>query len=177
MGVDPGFGSSKFALTILQYEDNKIKVLYAKQWDRPSYEQMINEVTKLRYQYKPTKVYVDGANPDFIKSLKIQFNENPDYESVIEMANHDKADYEYRMDVIPVSFSQYGKELLGRFQYFVSKGLFSVPSIFADLIMDMRTASYLDNGNLDKKTVGSRTFDLLDSTRLALKLFEKSDKR
>ena len=37
----------------------------------------------------------------------------------------------------------------------------------------MRTASYLDNGNLDKKAVGNRTFDLLDSTRLALKMFEK----
>ena len=81
------------------------------------------------------------------------------------------------MHVIPLAFSQYGKELLGRFQYFVSKGLFSVPSTFADLIMDMRTASYLDKGNLDKKAVGSRTFDLLDSTRLALKMFEKSDKR
>lgn len=113
---------------------------------------------------------------DFIKSLKIQFRDNPDYESVIEQANREKIDYEYRMQVIPISFSQYGKELLGRFQYFVSKGLFSVPSIFADLIMDMRTASYLDNGNLDKKAVGNRTFDLLDSTRLALKLFEKSDK-
>lgn len=37
--------------------------------------------------------------------------------------------------------------------------------------------SYLDNGNLDKKAVGNRTFDLLDSTRLALKMFEKSEKR
>jgi hypothetical protein len=177
IGIDPGFGSSKFAITILQYEDGILKVLYAKQWDRPSYEQMINEVTKLRYQYKPTKIYVDGANPDFIKSLKIQFNETADYESIIEQANHEKIDPEYRMHVCPVSFSQYGKELLGRFQFFVSKGWFSVPSTFTDLIMDMRTASYLDNGNLDKKAVGNRTFDLLDSTRLALKLFEKSEKR
>jgi hypothetical protein len=175
IGIDPGFGSSKFAITALQYEDAILKVLYAKQFERASYEDMINLVVRLKYEYKPTKIYVDGANPDLIKSLKIQFRDNPDFESVIEQANREKIDYECRMDVIPVSFSQYGKELLGRFRYFVSKGWFSVPSTFSDLIMDMRTASYLDNGNLDKKTVGSRTFDLLDSTRLALKLFEKSD--
>jgi hypothetical protein len=81
------------------------------------------------------------------------------------------------MFVCPVAFSQYGKELLGRFQYFVSKGWFSVPRSMSDLIMDMRTASYQDSGNLDKKVVGNRTFDLLDSTRLALKIFEKSDRK
>jgi hypothetical protein len=177
IGIDPGFGSSKFAITVLQYEDSIIKVLYAKQWDRPSYEDMINQVVKLTHEYNPTKIYVDSANPDFIKSVKIQFRDNPDYESVIEQANHENIDPEYRMLVCPVAFSQYGKELLGRFQYFVSKGWFSVPSTFDELTMDMRTASYLDNGNLDKKTVGNRTFDLLDSTRLALKLYEKSDKR
>lgn len=151
IGIDPGFGSSKFAITVLQYEDSIIKVLYAKQWDRPSYEDMINQVVRLKFEYNPTKIYIDSANPDFIKSVKIQFRDNPDYESVIEQANHEKVDYEYRMQVIPVSFSQHGKDLLGRYQYFVSKGLFSIPSTFADLIMDMRTASYLDNGNLDKK--------------------------
>lgn len=175
IGIDPGFGSSKFAITVLQYEDNKIKVLYAKQFERASYEEMISLTVKLKYQYKPTKVYVDAANPDFIKSLKIQFSESTNYEQIIERANHEKGDPEYRMHVCPISFNQSGKELLGRLQYFVSKGWFSVPSTFLDLIMDMRTASYLDNGNLDKKAVGNRTFDLLDSTRLALKMFEKSE--
>lgn len=119
------------------------------------------------------RIYVDAANPDFIRSLKIQFTDNPDYESVIEQANREHMDPDYRMFCIPVSFNEHGKELLGRFQYFVSKGWFSVPSSFTDLIMDMRTASYMDNENLDKKVVGNRTFDLLDSTRLALKIFEK----
>ena len=83
LGTDPGFGSSKFGITVLQLEDDILKVLFAKEWDRPSYEQMIQECTQLRYKYKPQKVYVDGAKPDFIKSLKIQFNEATDYEAVI----------------------------------------------------------------------------------------------
>lgn len=56
MGIDPGFGSSKFAITILQLEDGIIKVLYASQFDRASYEEMINLVVKLRYTYKPTNI-------------------------------------------------------------------------------------------------------------------------
>lgn len=177
IGVDVGMGSSKTAITVLQYEDSLIKVLYASQFDRPSYEEMISLVVKLRYQYRPTKIFIDSANPDFIRSVKIQLQETSDFERIIEQANLEKVDPEYRMHVIPIAFSQWGKELLGRFQYFVSKGWFKVPSTFTDIIMDMRTASYLDNGNLDKKAVGNRTFDLLDSTRLALKPFEKSDRR
>lgn len=176
MGIDPGFGSSKFAITVLQYEDSTIKVLYTKQWDRPSYEDMINQVVRLKFEYDPTKIYVDSANPEFIKSVKVKIGENSDYHSIIEQANREKIDYEHRMEVIPVSFSEYGAELLGRLQHVVSKGLFSVPQLYSDLIMNLRTASYLPNGNLDKKAVGNRTFDLLDSLRLALKEFEVNRK-
>ena len=28
------------------------------------------------------KIYIDGANPSFIKSLKMQWGERPDYENV-----------------------------------------------------------------------------------------------
>lgn len=29
------------------------------------------------------KIYIDGANPSFIKSLKIKLGEDPDYDRVI----------------------------------------------------------------------------------------------
>jgi len=34
-------------------------------------------------KYDVDKVYIDGANPSFIKSLKIQIGEDPDYDKVI----------------------------------------------------------------------------------------------
>jgi hypothetical protein len=176
MGIDVGFSSSNFAICILQLEDSTLKVLYAKQWSKAHYEDMLDLVIKLRYQFKPVKTYVDSANPEFLKSVKVKIGENSDYHSIIEQANREKIDYEHRMEIIPVSFSEYGSELLGRLQHVVSKGLFSVPQSYSDLIMDLRTASYLPNGNLDKKAVGSRTFDLLDSLRLALKEFEVNKK-
>ena len=179
LGIDPGFGSSKFGITVLQYEDDILKVLFAKEWDRPSYEQMIQECTKLRYKYKPQKIYVDSVKPDFIKSLKKQFRETVDYEAVIIQANRQKVDYEYRMDVIPVSFAEYGRELLGRFQHFVSNNWFSLSSIeHKDLITQMHHARFKDNGNLEKdETTANSTFDVFDSTRLALKMFEMGERR
>lgn len=84
MGIDPGFGSSKFAVTILQLEDNSVKEIYSKEYERPSYEGMIDLISKLKVQYRPGKIYVDAAKPDFIKSLKSLFNETIDYDKIIE---------------------------------------------------------------------------------------------
>jgi hypothetical protein len=176
MGIDPGFGSSKFGITVIQLEDNILKVLYAEEFDRPSYEQMISKIAELRYRYKPNKIFVDGSKPDFIKSLKILFRETSDYQSVIEQANREKADHEYRMYVIPVSFSEFGKELLGRFQHVVSKTWFSVNIKHKELITQMRMARFKDNGNLDKGETSNNTYDVFDSTRLALKMYEMSQR-
>jgi hypothetical protein len=179
LGVDPGFGSSKFAISVLQLEDNVLKVMYAKQFEKASYEKMIELVTQLRYKYKPQKVYVDKANPEFIKSLKTQFNETQNYESIIEQANRDKINYEHRMFVCPVSFNEKGSELLNRFRHVVSKGWILIHKTeHTALLTDMRQARFKDNGNLDKtETTTSSTFDLLDSTRLALSMFPLAKKR
>jgi hypothetical protein len=170
IGIDPGFGSSKFAITVLQLEDNVLKVIYAQQFDKASYEAMITKVTQLRYKYKPQKIYVDKANPEFIKSLKTQFNETQNYEQIIEQADRDKVNYEHRMFVCPVSFNEKGSELLNRFRHVVSKGWMRIHTDHIALLTDMRQACFKDNANLDKTKTDS-TFDLLDSTRLALMMF------
>lgn len=106
-----------------------------------------------------------------MKSLKLKLNENVNYEDVIKRAIADKIDPEYRLGlVIPVSFAEHGRELLGRFQHIVSKGWFRVSEgEHSDLVLDMRTATYKENGNLDKSETNARTFDSFDSCRLALK--------
>lgn len=73
--IDPGFSSSKFAITILQLEDNIVKVIYAKKFDRASYEKMISLVTRLKVQFRPTKISIHGSKPDIMKSLKSLLNE------------------------------------------------------------------------------------------------------
>jgi hypothetical protein len=137
---------------------------------------MITKVTQLRYKYKPQKIYVDKANPEFIKSLKTQFNESQKYEDIIEQATRDKINYEHRMFVCPVSFNEKGSELLNRFRHVVSKGWMRIHTDHTALLTDMRQACFKDNGNLDK-TKSDNTFDLLDSTRLALMMFPLAKKR
>jgi hypothetical protein len=171
IGVDPAFGSSKFGITILQLEDNILKVLYAKEYEHASYESMVHLLGKLRYQYKPVKIFVDGANPEFISSLKAQIGEATDYQRVIDLANKRKTDYEFSMEIVPVNFNEHGKLLLERFQKVVSKKWILIPNTANELIQQMRIAKVKEgNGNLDKDTNSTNTFDLIDSTRLALKV-------
>jgi hypothetical protein len=107
--------------------------------------------TQLRFQYKPNKIYVDASKSDFIKSLKTQFNETTNYKAVIEQSNMHKVDSEYRTYVIPLSFREFGKELLGRFQQIVSNGWFSISrNEHKVLAIQMRMAKFKENINLDK---------------------------
>ena len=134
IGCDPAFGSSKFGITIIQLEDNILKVLYAKEYEHASYESMVHLLGKLRYQYKPVKIFVDGANPEFISSLKAQIGEATDYQKVIDLANKRKTDYEFSMEIVPVNFNEHGKLLLERFQKVVSKKWILIPNSANELI-------------------------------------------
>lgn len=172
IGIDAGFGSSKFAITVIMLEDGILKIVYMKEFTRASYEAMINLIVQLNNIYRPQKIYVDAATPDFIRSLKVQFNENPSYEDLISIARKEKTDYEYMMKVIPVSFNEYGIELLGKLQNVISKGWMAfTEKDHLPLVNQLRMAKSKQNGNLDKSEIGDNTFDALDATRLALKMF------
>jgi len=83
------------------------------------------------------------------------------------------------MYVIPVSFNEWGKELLGRYQHVVSKKWFAISNIeHKELVTQMRQARYQDNGNLDKsETNNNNTYDAFDSCRLALKMYEMGERK
>jgi len=178
LGLDPGWGSSRFAATILMLQDDIIKVVYSKEWEKPSYESMIHEVSRLKMQFKPARIYCDGSNPNFIKSLKSLFNEQQDYDKVIERARKSKIEYYKWMYVVPVNFNEYGRELLERLQQFVSRGSFALSSVeHKELVQQMRTAKLKENGNLDKDDTGGATYDSLDSARLAVFPFHTGARR
>ena len=43
---------------------------------------MLEKAWDLLVKYTGQKIYIDGANPSFIKGLKLQWGERPDYENV-----------------------------------------------------------------------------------------------
>jgi len=60
-------------------------------------------------------IYIDGANPSFLKSLKMQWGERPDYENV-------KKEHRQYMKVEPINFSQEHKEMLGHCKMLLERG-------------------------------------------------------
>src|SRR5919197_1557180 len=83
MGIDPASGSSAFGIVVTQFVDGIVQILHAEEYHRPDYNEMLSVVYRLISKYHVDKVYIDGANPSFIKSLKLQIGEESDYDKVI----------------------------------------------------------------------------------------------
>jgi hypothetical protein len=72
---------------------------------RSDHSEMLEVVWDLIQKYNVTKVLVDASAPSFIRALKLQWEERPDYENV----EKELRDY---MRVEPVSFGVEHKALL-----------------------------------------------------------------
>ncbi|MFL6408223.1 MAG: hypothetical protein ACJ71F_14325, partial [Nitrososphaeraceae archaeon] len=60
------------------------------------------------------KIYIDGANPSFIKSLKLQIGEDPDYDKIIARYKSEKlGNGTQDMKIVPVNFNSEHKAMLG----------------------------------------------------------------
>jgi hypothetical protein len=166
MGIDPGWGSSQFAIVITQAKHNHIEVLFAKQFARQNPADMVRYAWELAHRFNVRKIYVDGANPGYIRDLKRRFGEPQNYEH--EMAQIIGQQYEpaHYMKVVPVNFNKKGREMIAHCQYFMSRGELALPEEeFQDLVVQIRSAQDDGKGNLDKKT---NTMDLFDGWRLSM---------
>jgi hypothetical protein len=116
VGIDPGFGSSKFAIVITQYVDGKIQVIHAEEYDRPNFAAMINMIWQLKQKCGHiSNIYVDAANPEVWESLKREFNEpfNQQYmSSQIADCKKYNLHLEDRMIIVPVPFAVEGAKML-----------------------------------------------------------------
>ena len=48
MGVDPGFGSSAFGIVVTRFVDGKAQILFADEFERPDYDEMLQKVLELK---------------------------------------------------------------------------------------------------------------------------------
>ncbi|MFL6341586.1 MAG: hypothetical protein ACJ72U_08570, partial [Nitrososphaeraceae archaeon] len=115
MGIDPAYGSSAFGIVVTQWVDHHIQIMHAEEYHRPDYNEMLSTVYSLMSKYHVDKVYIDGANPSFIKSLKLQIGEDQDYDKVIARHRSEKmsADWSQDMRIVPVNFNAEHKAMLG----------------------------------------------------------------
>jgi terminase large subunit-like protein len=174
MGIDPGYGSSAFGVVVTQWEDNHIQILHAEEYNRPDYNEMLSLVYRLISKYQIDKVYIDGANPSSIKSLKLQVGEDPEYDKVIarHKAEGFPEDPTKDMMIAPVNFNKEHKAMLGHCKMILEQDpgneKIAINPIFDKLITALRTA--VDNdGTLDKESTSYN--DIFDAFRLALKFY------
>jgi hypothetical protein len=173
IGIDPVYGSSAFGIVVTQWVDGIVQILYAEEYHRPNYNEMLSITYELMSKYDIDMVYGDGANPSFIKSLKLQIGEDPDYDKVIARYKSEGLgdNWNQYMKIIPVNFNKEHKAMLGHCKMLLEKdgGRIAInPDRFDKLITALRTA--IDNdGTLDKESTSYN--DIFDAFRLALKFY------
>src|SRR5919197_34699 len=172
MGIDPAYGSSAFGIVVTEWADGIVKILFADEYHRPDYNEMLSTVYGLMSKYQVNKVYIDGSNPSFIKSLKLQIGEDADYDKVIARYRLEGlGDATRDMIIAPVNFNKEHKATLGHCKMILEQepGKIAInPEKFDKLITALRTA--VDNdGTLDKEATSYN--DIFDAFRLALKFY------
>jgi Terminase RNaseH-like domain len=172
MGIDPAWGSSAFGIVVTQWIDNHIQILHAEEYHRLDYNEMLSVVYGLMSKYQVDKVYIDGANPSFIRSLKLQIGEDPD-DKVIARHRSEKMSGNWNQDmkIVLVNFNSEHKAMLGHCKMIMEQdgGRIAInPDRFDKIITALRTA--VDNdGVLDKESTSYN--DIFDAFRLALKFY------
>lgn len=121
-----------------------------------------------------SRIFVDGANPSFIRALKERVNEDVDYEQQIVYYKHNYPsvyDLEFlqqNMFVIPVPFNKEQKHMLAHCKELMEyqNGYVAINSRHSKLITALRTAVENGEGSLDKEATSHD--DLFDAFRLSL---------
>jgi hypothetical protein len=140
----------------------------------PDYNEILWLVAKLMQQYGYFRVYIDGANPSFIKSLKRMIGEDEHYEKYTKEQMERYARNVHSMKVYPVNFSTRHKEMLGHTKLLLEKGYVAINPKFYKLVTSLSTA--VDNeGSLDKQLTSYS--DIFDAFRLSLQNYFFSEEK
>jgi hypothetical protein len=97
-------------------------------------------------KYQVDKCYIDGANPSFIKSLKLQIGEPADYlEQIAQLKAAGWTDEQAlkNMKIIPVNFNKESKPMLGHCKLILEETeprRIAINPAFDKLITALRTA-------------------------------------
>jgi hypothetical protein len=165
MGIDPAYGSSAFGIVVTQWVDNHIQILHAEEYHRPDYNEMLSTTYSLMSKYDVDKVYIDGANPSFIRSLKLQIGEDADYDKVIARYRSEKLGDNWSQDmrIVHVNFNTEHKAMLGHCKMILETdgGRIAInPDRFDKLVTALRTAADND-GVSDKESTSYKTYSML----------------
>ena len=143
-------------------EQDKIRVLFAEEYDRPNPEDITDLCFDLHRKYQNTWFFVDAANAGFITQLKIHFGERLKWDKLDDISPQNNR-------VIPVNFMTEHKAMLTHLHLLINKEYLAIPEKYDKLIVALRTA-IANEYSLDKEATSYD--DILDAARLALKAYK-----
>lgn len=176
MGIDCGFGSSSFGIVVTRISDDRIQIVFADEFERPDYNEMLDRTLDLLSKYRVQHIYVDGANPEFIRSLKYQLGEESDplyYNQIIDNTKRHRSNIEDVMTVVPVHFSTEHVSMLEHCKMMLEDDRIMIHPKFEKLLTALRTAIENGEGRLDKQATSYD--DVFDAFRLAMKYYKYKD--
>jgi hypothetical protein len=170
MGIDVEWGdTSKFAIVITQYRNNKVEVFYVESFEKPQMNEIINHIIQLKQRHHITKIYMDGANPEVIRELKSRIGEYYDYYGWLTEEQIWSLRSSNSWQIIPVNFQKRHRQMLQWTYTLLSKRFIEIHPSLQQLIVSFRTVIVSDEWKLDMQQTSHH--DLLDS-RLALCNYE-----
>jgi hypothetical protein len=175
IGVDASYGSSNFGITATRLVSGIIQVIEAEEYERPSFNDMIDRIALLHNRYHASACYIDAANPEVIKELKrVVFHEEyrqDKVEETIKLAESYGYSPTRYMRCIPISFNKWGNQMLQHAKALMDEGLIAIDKQrFNKLLIGLRTAT-ADEYKLDKQATSYD--DIVDSFRLSLMFFNR----
>ncbi len=179
LGIDVGFGSSKFAFCLTQLRgdkmaglDGKVEVLFCKEYERPDWNQMIQLAADIILRYGNVHCYVDGSSPEVIAGIKQAIGERTDYREQLAKLKKNRSNPALYMKVLPVSFAKGGVAMLNRVKILLDRGMVSINPCFDKLILALQTCKE-ENGHVLKQQM--QHDDIFDSFRLSLRNYQDFD--
>ena len=142
-----------------------VNVLHAEEYPRPEFNEMIETTLNLMDEFaikfeNKCRVFVDGANPSFIRALKDRVGEEVDHERLTTRlktsygpANFTLQSLVHNMFVVPIHFSKEHKNMLAHCKQVpeYDGGTGAIHPRFNKLITALRTAVENGEGMLTRK--------------------------
>lgn len=140
MALDPAWGltcnASKYGVVISQFIDGKVAIIYAADYSKPDFSDMVSEIWRLHNKCGHiSNIIVDSAKPEVISTLRREFRKDQYSEQVMRNIIADCKKYntpiKNRLFVVPKSFAVEGRQMLQHSVMLMDDpdGLVAIPSI------------------------------------------------
>ena len=182
LSLDPGWGSSSFAILISRYVNGKVQIIYAEEKERANFSDIISEIWRLKTKCNSIQnILLDASATEMYTALCNEYGQNPSLQYL-----HDKQAFckkvngylENHLFITPIAFSLHGQEMLTHTKWLIEEkdddgtAMVAISKRYDKLITSLRSAYAIEN-RLDKeRTVHD---DLFDALRINLSFYRRSN--